>query len=123
MNDTHVYIQDATDRAFGTVSYSKRVPYSLDYAKLVCTAQARALTETFHGRKTEPPMQPAAPPDDLTFKVELWFDDDSNIQQTLARTAKVTHAKQFVLAIGTEYAGRNLKIRQGIRVIWETSKG
>lgn len=105
------------DRAFGTVAYSKRTPFSLDYAKLVCTAQARVLTETFHGKKQEPPNQPAAPPDDLTFAVELWFDDDSAVQTTLARFAKVTHAQDFYDLIKAEYLHKTLRIRQGIRVI------
>lgn len=66
------------------------------------------------------PTEPLAPPDELTFKLELWFDDDSAVQQTLARTAKMTHARQLALGIQAEYKGRNLKIRQGIRLIWES---
>lgn len=113
-----MYIVDAADKTFCSVAYSKRHPLSYDYARLVCTAQARAIEDAHRGR-TPAKSEPPAPPDDLTFKVELWFDDESGVQQTLARTAKVTHAKQFVLGIQPEYAGRNLKIRQGIRVIWE----
>ena len=32
----------------------------------------------------------------------------------------MTHARQPALGILAEYKGRNLKIRQGIRLIWES---
>lgn len=121
-NGTHVYILDAGDRAFATVAYSKRVPFSFEYAKLVCTAQARALTDVFE-RKTPntPPPAAEAPTEDLAYKVELWFDADNDVQQVLARFAKATHAQLFFEAIRSEYHGRILRVRQGIRVIWETA--
>jgi hypothetical protein len=120
-NATHVYILDAGDRAFATVAYSKRVPHSREYARLVCTAQARALTDVFDGKMPNRAAEPVkTPPEDLPFKVELWFDDDSAVQQVLARFAKATHAQLYFDAIRAEYHRRNLRVRQGIRVVWET---
>lgn len=120
-NGTHVYILDAGDRAFATVAYSRRVPYSFDYAKLVCTTQARALTDVFERRTPHMPASPNSDaPEELVFKVELWFDDDSAVQLVLARFAKATHAQLFFDGIRSEYHGRTLRVRQGIRVIWET---
>ncbi len=121
-NATHVYILDAGDRAVTTVAYSRNVPHSLDYARLVCTAQARALTDVFEGRKPQQaPVPQKAPPEELVFSVELWFDDDSAVQQVLARFAKSTHAQLFFDGIRSEYHGRRLRVRRGIRVIWETA--
>lgn len=120
-NGTHVYILDSGDRAFATVAYSKRVPFSYDYAKLVCTAQARALTDVFERRTPNMPVLPAERVhEDLAFKVELWFDDDNAVQQVLARFAKATHAQLYFDAIRSEYHGRILRVRRGIRVVWET---
>lgn len=120
-NGTHVYILDAGDRAFATVAYSKRVPFSLEYAKLVCTAQARALTDVFERRIPNAPPVADELTEDLAYKVELWFDADNDVQQVLARFAKATHAQLFFEAIRSEYHGRILRVRQGIRVIWETA--
>ncbi len=122
-NATHVYILDAGDRAVTTIAYSRNVPHSFDYARLVCTAQARALTDIFEGKNPERPAVPdkaKAPPEELVFAVELWFDDDSAVQQVLARFAKSTHAQLFFDAIRSEYHGRRLRVRRGIRTIWET---
>ena len=122
-NDTHVYILDAGDRAVATVAYSRKVQHSFDYARLVCRAQARALTDVFEGRSPERPAEPVkVPPEDLAFKVELWFDDDSAVQQVLARFSKATHAQVFFDAIRAEYHGRLLRVRQGIRIVWESGR-
>lgn len=122
-NDTHVYILDAGDRAVATVAYSKKVEHSFDYARLVCTAQARALTDAFEGTKPAKAAVPQMrPPEDLVFAVELWFNDDSAVQQVLARFAKATHAQVFFEAIRAEYHGRLLRVRQGIRIVWESGR-
>lgn len=103
------------------MAYTQGVPGSFEFARFVCTTLARAMTDRHDGRATPPaPAEPPAPPDDLTSKLELWFDDDSAVQQMLARTAKMTHAKQLALGVQAEYKGRKLKIRQGIRLIWES---
>ncbi len=117
----HVFIQDAEGTPRSSVAYAENIPRSYEYAVFICTTLARAMTD-LHDGKAPAKVDPPAPPDDLTFKVELWFDDESAVQATLARTAKITHAKQLVMAIKAEYAGRNLKIRQGIRVIWESGQ-
>ena len=106
-----------------TVAYSRNVPHSLDYARLVCTTQARALTDVFEGKNPQQPVAPdkvKAPPEELVFAVELWFDDDSAVQQVLARFAKSTHPQLFFDAIRSKYHGRRLRVRRSIRTIWET---
>ena len=58
------------------------------------------------------------PADELPFKVELWFDD-GGVERTLAAFARITDAKRFVLAVSQEYRGRTIRLRQGLRVLWE----
>ena len=57
--------------------------------------------------------------DGLNFSVELWSADDRHIEQTLARTAKQTHACILFDRIKAEYPNRILRIRQKARVIQE----
>ncbi len=90
----HVFIQDAEGKPRSSVAYAENIPRSYEYAVFICTTLARAMTD-LHNGKAPAKVDPPAPPDDLTFKVELWFDDESAVQTTLARTAKVTHAKQL----------------------------
>ncbi|MEX3009024.1 hypothetical protein [Hoeflea sp. TYP-13] len=116
----HVFIEDADKKPHSTVGYNGREAHSLEYASFVCRTLARALTDLHAGQKKPPkPIGPKAPPDDLSFKVEMWFDNGNGIQQTLAAFAKVTDAKAFLMIARKEYEGRNIKLRQGIRVIWE----
>ena len=86
----HVFIEDAAGRPRSSVAYTKGAPGSFEFAKFVCTTLARAMTDR-HDTLEKPtpaePTEPLAPPDELTFKLELWFHD-SAVQQTLARTAK-----------------------------------
>ena len=120
-NRTHVYILDAEDRAIAAVPYSRREPQSYAYAELICKAQARALTEGFGPEKPkEETKHRPGTDEELVFSVELWFDDDSAVQQVLARFAKSVHAQLFFDSIRAGYHGRTLRVRQGIRVIWET---
>jgi hypothetical protein len=56
---------------------------------------------------------------DLTFAVELWFPNDSGVEQTLARCARQTHAYILFDRIKAEYPNRILRIRQKSRVIQE----
>lgn len=56
---------------------------------------------------------------DLNFSVELWFANDSGVEQTLARTAKQTHAYILFDRVAAEYPGRILRIRQKARVLRE----
>ena len=57
--------------------------------------------------------------DDLNFSIELWFPNDNAVEQTLARTAKVTHAYILFDRIVAEYPNRILRIRQKSRVVRE----
>lgn len=117
---TCVYIQDAAERTFASVAYSPDIPSSYEYARLVYSTQARAIEDARKGKIRPPPADgPPVPPDDLTFEVEVWLDDDSGVEKTLGRFAKATHAQLFFEAVRAEYHGRMLRVRQGIRVIWE----
>ncbi len=86
----------------------------------MCSAQARAIEDARKGKaRPAPNVGPPVPPDDLTFAVEIWFDDDSAVEITLGRFAKATHAQIFFDAMRAEYHNRIMRVRQGIRVIWE----
>ena len=57
--------------------------------------------------------------DGLNFSIELWSTDDMRLDETLARTAKLTHAYILFDRIKAEYPNRILRIRQKSRVIRE----
>ncbi|MDA4845978.1 hypothetical protein [Hoeflea poritis] len=116
---SHVFIEDADRRAHSTVAYDAHRSCSLDYATFVCKTLARALTDAHDGKSVQKDIKTKSAPDDLSFKVEIWFEEDRGVQQTLAAFAKVTDAKSFLMIARKDYAGRNIKLRQGIRVIWE----
>lgn len=61
--------------------------------------------------------------DDLNFSIELWFPNDSGVEQVLARTAKLTHAYILFDRIKAEYPNRILRIRQKARVLLEVLPG
>ena len=121
---SHVFVEDADGTPRTTIGFRKNVPFSRAYAEFVCKLVARGLTDLHEGKvpAAATALDPPAPPDELSFAVELWFRNDSGVQQTLARFARLTHAQQFYRAIGTEYEGELLRLRQGIRVISETAK-
>ena len=57
--------------------------------------------------------------DGLNFSIELWSTDDMRIDETRARTAKLTHAYILFDRIKAEYPNRILRIRQKSRVVRE----
>lgn len=62
--------------------------------------------------------QPCNSLNEVTYKVEVWSDDETRLEQTLAVIEKITDAKRFVMAVRADYTGKKILIRQGIRQVW-----
>ena len=116
---SHVFIEDADRKAHSTVAYDGWNACSLEYASFVCRTLARALTDAHDGKEPEKADDTKALTDELTFKVEEWSDDDVHYQRTLAAFGNVGDAKSFLVIARKDYAGKNIKLRQRCRVIWE----
>ncbi len=116
---SHVFIEDTARKQYSSIAYEPLQPHSLEYATFVCKTLARALTDVHDGNKPGKVLGPRASPDDLIYKIELWFEADRGVEKTLAALANITDAKSFLMIARKDYPGRNIKLRQGIRVIWE----
>lgn len=58
------------------------------------------------------------PENQLSYRVEVWSTDDRRLEKTLAIIGTITLARRFIFAIQSDYAGKRLVIRQGIRQVW-----
>lgn len=58
------------------------------------------------------------PLSELSYKVEVWSADDRRLEKTLAIIGTITLARRFIFAIQSDYTGKRLIIRKGIRQVW-----
>ena len=61
-------------------------------------------------------------PENLLFAVELWTEDDQNVDEVLARSSKIVIARAALDAAIADYPGRILTLRQGCRLIDGTAR-